>query len=101
MSYGRPPTKSPYGDTDFTYDDNWSNPGASNQSFDPPTSTIQSWSAGPVDPQSTYAQPTVLQPANPQQAQGLSSYAEAARSITQEDIIFTRTFQRDCFLNRG
>lgn len=95
MSYKPPTTKSAYGDTDFTYDDNWSNQGSSQQSFEPPPQA-NLWSAESARPQ-----PVASQTSDLQQNPVAQAPAQPMMSMTQEDLLFMRNYNRDCLFNRG
>lgn len=114
MSY-KPTPKTSYGDTDFS-DDTWSPQGSSSINPPPPPN----YAAPPPPPQypgmgarglNTVAQPPYGQgqPVDPTQYAGMdpmqrgqtNPIAALASSITQEDILFMRSWQRDSFYYRG
>lgn len=109
MAY-RPPTKSAYGD-ELTLDDKWETPapsadtyGYSDSSFKVPQQQL------PQPPRPVFGQPANYAPYQSQQPLSnqpqsnpnlTDDYKQLSNSLTQEDIVFMRQWQRDSFYYRG
>ena len=99
MSY-RPPPKSLYGDSELT-DDTWSQSlPISQQPPGYPQSDTRGQALQPIYNQMPNPNYTTTTNVQPNQVQ-VADVAAVANSITQEDILFMRGWQRDSFVYRG
>lgn len=100
MSYGPPPTKTPYGDQDFIKEDWAPNPINDFQQQQqqhpqrPRPPHMQTESQNPRMP------PGPNDPA-PNQNNPMNQYLSVAKSITQQDMLFLRAWRQDSFYYRG
>lgn len=111
MAY-QPPTKSTYGD-ELTLDDKWNSSqstdsyGYSDNNFGNQTGPLNKLPSPPTpvfdQPNNNYQPYERLhkQTNQPLPLSSRESFREVARSLTQEDLLFMKQWQRDSFYYRG